>query len=1073
LLQNDLGVAYLERIKGNRQKNIEAATAAFEATLQVFNKDDYPDYWALSQGNLGWACYNRLSGNYSDNIEQAISFYQSGLEVCNFHNFTLIWVSLKINLGFAYLEIGSGNIAKNREIAIHILKEALELYVPEGFMGIEKNIRIKVNLGLAYYKRVKGKRSGNIEKAIEYYQLALQDCNAKVFPYYWWTIQNNLGIAYLSRIQGDILENREKAIAKLELALQAITCEDFPKEWAATQQNIGLAYNNRIKGDQLENLELAIKAYNYALKVYSAQGFTKEEAALQNLLAVAYIDRMDGKICENIEQAISYCQKALKVYNREAYPFDWATLQNNLGNAYRERIEGDEDENIEAAKAGLEIYNREEFPQDWAMLQNNLGNAYSDRTFGNEDENLQTAIVYYQAALQVYTREDLPEDWAMTQHNLGFVYKYQGETAKAIACLKSALEIYPPTTFPNDCLNSGSQLGYIALNAGDWNTAIKGYSLAIEALEQLRIWANTEERRQEILEADIDVYENIVQAFVNSGKLAQAFEYVERSRSRRLVDLIASNDLYKQGKIPLEVQKYLKQFESLQQRIDRERFGRKKSTKKQQLVGIGANMLKGVEDGTRSRAALEAFNQKIMALEQKKQQLWQKLRYLDPVLAGEIQVTSPSLTSIQKLIDRPNTAILCFYTTESDTYIFVLRQEKLALHTINGQGYEILQNWIDEHWLKPYSESSDLTKPNQERERLRTTWRNQFTSFLAELSERLQLDELINQHLTDIEEIILVPHLYLHQIPFAALPTENGQYLGDKFLIRYTPSCQVLEFCQQRPSIDSTLTYGIVEDATEDLPCATFEAEKVAQLCNIPDEQRLRGRSQATVNNYRKLAKQVQAIVSSHHAQSRLDNPLESRLELADGSITLGQLMTPGWRMPHLSDVFLSCCETGLGVTEITDDILTLSTGFLCAGARSVVSTLWAVDDLATALFSIFYHQQRQQGYNRTESLQQAQVSLRTLTSEQLKTNYQPQLIELLEQKFEQAENSRQEAEDNLNVYQKNSVEYVEWQQEEEKRAAVATRIYNALERLEILCEQDFPFSHPFYWAAFTCSGLR
>jgi len=85
-----------------------------------------------------------------------------------------------------------------------------------------------------------------------------------------------------------------------------------------------------------------------------------------------------------------------------------------------------------------------------------------------------------------------------------------------------------------------------------------------------------------------------------------------------------------------------------------------------------------------------------------------------------------------------------------------------------------------------------------------------------------------------------------------------------------------------------------------------------------------------------------------------------------------------------------------LGVTKITDDILTLSIGFLCAGARSVFSTLWAVDDLATALFSIFYHRYRQQGKCRPPALQEAQVDLRTLTGVELATRYQPQITELL-----------------------------------------------------------------------------
>jgi CHAT domain-containing protein len=249
-----------------------------------------------------------------------------------------------------------------------------------------------------------------------------------------------------------------------------------------------------------------------------------------------------------------------------------------------------------------------------------------------------------------------------------------------------------------------------------------------------------------------------------------------------------------------------------------------------------------------------------------------------------------------------------------------------------------------------------------------------------------------------------------------------------------------------------------VEDATEDLPCAGFEGEQIARLHNIPEHQRLKGKAQATVKNYRELAKKVQVIHSSHHAESRLDNPLESVLKLADGSITLGQLMTPSWRLPDLSDVFLSCCETGLSVTEITDDILTLSTGFLCAGARSVVSTLWSVDDLATALFSIFYYQHRKQRRSRPEALQHAQIKLRQLKKEDL-----AELAKQVDAERKQARTKQRQYQD-----QPNSAEYLNWEREYQKYASVTSQIH----RVKNSQDKEL-FSHPRYWAAFTCSGLR
>ncbi|MDB9454420.1 CHAT domain-containing protein [Dolichospermum circinale CS-534/05] len=335
--------------------------------------------------------------------------------------------------------------------------------------------------------------------------------------------------------------------------------------------------------------------------------------------------------------------------------------------------------------------------------------------------------------------------------------------------------------------------------------------------------------------------------------------------------------------------------------------------------------------------------------------------------------------------------------------------------------------------------------------------------FLHELAERLQLSKIIYQYLQNIEELIIEPHLLLHQIPFSALPTgEYQEYLVDRFLIRYTPSCQILDFCHQnhnkkRLNLDSQdLQYGTVEDANDDLYCARWEGEQIAKMYNIPSEKRLIGSSQCTVQNYRKLAEQVQILHSCHHAESCLYNPLESQLKLGDGSITLGQLMSPGWRLPHLVDVFLSCCETNLDNPDITDNLLTLSTGFLCAGAISVISSLWKVNDLATALFSIFYYQQRQEGKNRPAALKEAQIKLRELRKADL------------EEISQAAENQRQQARNQKKQYPQDSEEYLECDRQHQKYAKISI-VINNIQKSQV----EFPFGQSRYWSAFIAQGLQ
>jgi len=706
-----------------------------------------------------------------------------------------------------------------------------------------------------------------------------------------------------------------------------------------------------------------------------------------------------GNLASNIEIAIIGYEVSTNVLTREAFPQGWIMIQDALGNAYCDRIGGDWVQNQESAiaafQSALQGYTREAFPEDWARTQNNLATIYTERTRGDKAENLELAIICCENALQIYRREVFPEDWAMVLMNLGAAYRVRvrGDTAEniemAICCYEAALEEHTRERFPEDWAGLQNNLG----NA--YRERIRG----------------------------------------------NRAENLERSRSKRLVDLMASNDLYQGGEIPPEVKELLQQYEDLQQRIDQERSQNESGNNRK---------LMDVRSGTRSRAAFQAYNEAIASLEAEKQQIWEQLRRLDPVLAGEIQVSAPDFSAMQKLIDQPTTAILSFYTTSNDTSIFVLRQNQITLHTCRGQGTETLQSWISQNWLKPYIEDGNA-------------WKSQISVFLSELAQRLQINDLISQHLGDITELILVPHLALHQIPLAALPIGNGEYLGDKFLIRYTPSCQVLEFCKERGEVAAPLTYGIIEDATENLPFASFEGEQIAQLYNIPESDRLKGRSQCTKSNYRQLASRIQGLHSCHHAQSRLDEPLESILQLAGETITLGELLTPGWRLRNLSDVFLSCCETGLGVPEsLTDDILTLSTGFLCAGARNVVSSLWSVDDIATALFSIFYYQHRYQGKSRPEALRQAQIELRQLNKEELLNR------EDIKELSRQAEAGRKEARNKRSQYELGSADYLEWDCEYRKYASVTNQIHSVKNS-----QDKEPFSHPRYWAAFTCSGLR
>jgi CHAT domain-containing protein len=612
-------------------------------------------------------------------------------------------------------------------------------------------------------------------------------------------------------------------------------------------------------------------------------------------------------------------------------------------------------------------------------------------------------------------------------------------------------------------------LGNLHFQEGNWQDAIDAYKLAITAVELSRSWAKEDDRRQEILEEAIEVYANTIQCYVNLQQYDRALEYAERSRSKQLVDLIASKDLYQDGNIPEKVRTLLQKHEQLQRQIDNIRESDKPQphiTKTDIDAGGRFPRQFALADITRNwRALTKARNEKVAKLEAEKGNIWKQIRKEDPVIAQGIQVAHLEFGQLQQLIGSDRSAILSFYSTKTDTYIFILRQNSIHLHPCPGQGSDNLQQWIQENWLDLYL--SDEEKKEK--------WQQQMPDFLAELANRLNIQQLTDNHLQETDELILIPHQHLHLIPLSALPVGDGQHLGDQYLIRTLASCQILSFCQNRDRLQTAPTYGIVENTKRDLPFSSFEAETVAQLYRVKSDQRLKG-NEATAIKYRELLQKVNRVLSSHHAVSRVDDNLESALILADDQITLGELLTPAYRFPDLDEVFLSCCETNVGVAKPTNDILTLNTGFLSAGARGVISTLWSVEDLAACVFSIIYHELRAEGIDRVEAVQKAQQTMKTMTKKQLK-KYNKPLEEIFAPKLKAAYERGKSLEAQKSNYVEGSPEYQSCQEAAQKAKEDYDRISKEKDKLEgwlkEACKQEHPFAHPVYWSSFICAGLR
>ena len=604
-----------------------------------------------------------------------------------------------------------------------------------------------------------GDKGINLEIGITCYQAALRVFQRDQFPQEWATIQNNLANASYSRIKGDKADNIEKAITAYEKALQIYTKEALPVEWASTQNNLAAAYSDRIKGDKADNLEKAIAASEKALQIFTKEALPVEWASTQNNLGGAYSNRIKGDKADNPEKAIAAYENALQTYTKEAFPIEWAITKNNLAAAYRERIKGDKADNIEKAiassKNALQIRTKEAFPVKWAMTQNNLAVAYCSRIQGDKADNLEEGIITYEKALQIYTKEAFPVEWATTKNNLAGAYysRIKGDKAdnieKAIQFYRNSLQVQTAEYFPFECLQNSRNLGDLGFKEGNWKLAIEGYSIAIEAVENLRTEAISEIRRQEIMAEAIEVYQNIVQSYINLEQIDKAIEYVERSKTRDLVELLANRDLYPKGDIPQTV---ITELDRLRREIINEG---------KQL----ANQESSLNNNLRLENSPDTPQQTIpnrSKLNQLKQELdnfiKDKITPEDPTFSLTQKVETISFDEIKNLTDN-NTAIIQWYITEEKILTFIISSDSQQpiIQQFPAENKHALIDEINKY-LNLY-----LSDKKQ--------WQNQLESILKKFAQYLHLDEIISNVPKECNSLILIPHRFIHLLPIHALPS--------------------------------------------------------------------------------------------------------------------------------------------------------------------------------------------------------------------------------------------------------------------------------------------------------------
>ncbi|MDT9210392.1 CHAT domain-containing tetratricopeptide repeat protein, partial [Limnospira sp. PMC 1252.20] len=711
----------------------------------------------------------------------------------------------------------------------------------------------------------------------------------------------------------------------------------------------------------------------------------------------------------NWEEAERLYQQYLEVMTELGDRKGMASSWGVLGEIQRNRGNWEEAERLyqQCLAIETELGDRKGMATSWGQL----GDIQQNRGNWEEAERL------YQQSLALRTELGDRAGMATSYNLLAFVYQHFNRIPEAIAACREGLTICPPEQFPLEALDIGRRLGDAAFEIEDWETAIYGYEAAIEAVETRCTFTDSYTEKQKRREAALDLYPQLVQACINSGDIGKALASVERSKSRNLIELLSNRDLYPKGDIPPEI---LKQLDRLRREVTAkqrllETLDRPTNSDNQDIGGLGQ---RGSSAANFTPEVMKSLRQEYEQAQQDLTRLLETINTYDPNFSLTQRVQPIQFSKIQALLDK-DTLLMQWYLSPQGIYTFIVRGEtgEISVHLSPPENLEQLQE-LRETYLQTYQRHHS------------DDWETNLDHFLRRLRDILELPQLLPQIPPTYRRLIVVPYRELHLFPLHALPLgddDEPEYLADRFPlgVTYSPSCQFLEVSQRQRQTTNRQRLFAIQNPTEDLYYADLEVEAI--FANFSTNASRLTRQQASKTSlkedpHRQAFQEADYLHFAGHGAFNFNSPLLSPLVLAGAKVsvsdtegqTLCEETTPSeptetrflpWRkgtqidlskcytlgelfelyLPACRLVILSACETGLtDFSPELEEYISLGLGFLYAGAANVICSLWAVNDVSTAILMVKLYEEMQTQPSVALALKQAQEWMRAVTKQEL-----------------------------------------------------------------------------------------
>jgi CHAT domain-containing protein/tetratricopeptide (TPR) repeat protein len=564
-----------------------------------------------------------------------------------------------------------------------------------------------------------------------------------------------------------------------------------------------------------------------------------------------------------------------------------------------------------------------------------------------------------------------------------------GDSAAATASLEAAAAIFERLGLRSEHAEALHALALAARDANELDRALDYGEAALRELEALRGRVADPELRALFAAARRDYYETQVDLLMvrderagasNGDGARAALQVSERSRARMIADLLqeASVDL-RRGSPELQ-QKEAALYEQLAER----------SNQRDLLLDAAA-------DGERNDAQVAGVLAELAALENALNLLEIDLRRSNPRLADLTAPETLTPTEMQAKLDA-DTVLLQFALGSRASYVWVITHDELHATeladraTIEAAARRALAD------LETYS--PDGSAPD--------------VRSLAELAA-LVLDPVAAK--LDRRRVVLALDGALQYVPFAVLPMRRADGSAARLLDTHEvieiPSMSTLALSGPDAPRVAGKTLAVFADpvlqagdprlgrspsaelpavaATRGAPSSgaelgrllstSYEASAIAAL--VPDDQRLLASGFAAnrdavldpaLGDFRYIHFATHGLVDARYPglSALVLSQFDDRGNAQDGFLRLTDIYNLKLRADL---VVLSACDTALGREVRGEGLIGLTQGFMAAGARSLVASLWQVPDRATAeLMTQFYRYMLADGLRPADALRKAQL---------------------------------------------------------------------------------------------------